>query len=587
MLEFHKSRDLKKVSGAVALGLMMGSYGIPVAEAAPEGVGLQEAVAAVVASIPDAGSLSEEHRTKREEGGVKLPSGKAEVDEPQERPQLDLPDELKVEVKGFKITGQDIFPEEQLQAVLEKRKGGLMSFKDLEAGADDLAAYFRKHGYIAVRVYLPVQKITNGIVEYAIVVGRFDELTVRNHTDIRERAVNREIRCLKKGEYLTKDRLQRAIWLLSDLAGADAKATLSQGSEPGTVHVEIDLNKHKGKQGLITVDNYGNRYTGYGEVSIDYDFLNLAKEGDHFAVGGLTTGRHLYNYGFNYTTPLLTDGLKMSLGYNMLGYHLGKEYRELEGYGTAQIASVGFDYAIHRSQKHNLYAGLRYEYSKLEDEYRALDLTYADKHGDAGILSVYGDETDSDGSTYWRLENKLGNVSFDSEETKWFAAGSRTDGRYYKLKGSILRRQDLSPRTYLLLSARGQWSDHNLDSSEHMSLGGFNGVRAYPQGEASGDCGLLSRAELRWLLPLKKQDQQLQLAAYYEHGVMRINKDGNTAFGDNYRHLQGVGIGLIWSRWEDWFLRVDYAWRVGSERALSDTHHSADGHFWIRGGVYF
>ena len=576
MFVFRQVCELKKVSGLVALGLLAGACAAPVAEAEPE-----------IELPPTAGELANEQRTNREAEDIRLPGGKGEVEAPEERPQLDLPDELKVEVRGFKISGQDIFPEEELQAILEKRRGKLLSFKDLEDGADDLAAHFRAKGYVAVRVFLPVQKITDGIVEYAIVVGRFDQLTVRNHTEIRERAVNREIRCLKKGEYLTKDKLQRAIWLLSDLAGADAKATLSQGSEPGTVHVEIDLNKHKGKQGLITVDNYGNRYTGYGEFGIDYDFLNPAKEGDHFAVGGLTTGRHLCNYGLNYTTPLITDGLKLSLGYNVLRYHLGREYDVLEGIGTARTANIGLDYAIHRSQKHNLYTGLRYEYTSLYDEYRALGLPYADKHGHAGVLSVYGDETDHSGSTWWRLENRLGTVGFDSELTELWAAGSRTEGSFYKLKGSILRRQDLSPRAFALLSFRGQISNHNLDSSEHISLGGFNGVRAYPQSEASGDCGFIARAELRWLLPLKKKDQQLQLATYFDYGALRINKDKATA-GDsrNYRHLSGAGIGLIWSRWEDWFIRADYAWRVGHERPASDISHP-NGHFWLRGGVYF
>ena len=576
MFVFRQVCELKKVSGLVALGLLAGACAAPVAEAEPE-----------IELPPTAGELANEQRTNREAEDIRLPGGKGEVEAPEERPQLDLPDELKVEVRGFKISGQDIFPEEELQAILEKRRGKLLSFKDLEDGADDLAAHFRAKGYVAVRVFLPVQKITDGIVEYAIVVGRFDQLTVRNHTEIRERAVNREIRCLKKGEYLTKDKLQRAIWLLSDLAGADAKATLSQGSEPGTVHVEIDLNKHKGRQGLITVDNYGNRYTGYGEFGIDYDFLNPAKEGDHFAVGGLTTGRHLCNYGLNYTTPLITDGLKLSLGYNVLRYHLGREYDVLEGIGTARTANIGLDYAIHRSQKHNLYTGLRYEYTSLYDEYRALGLPYADKHGHAGVLSVYGDETDHSGSTWWRLENRLGTVGFDSELTELWAAGSRTEGSFYKLKGSILRRQDLSPRAFALLSFRGQISNHNLDSSEHISLGGFNGVRAYPQSEASGDCGFIARAELRWLLPLKKKDQQLQLATYFDYGALRINKDKATA-GDsrNYRHLSGAGIGLIWSRWEDWFIRADYAWRVGHERPASDISHP-NGHFWLRGGVYF
>ena len=575
LLKFRQGRELKKISGAIAVSFLLGGLALPKGEAAPADF-----------EPPTAGELINEHQENREVEGIMLPTGKAEVNTPDERPQLDLPDELKVEVKGFKVTGQDIFPEEKLQAVLEPRKGKLLTFKELEDGADDLAAYFRDKGYVAVRVYLPVQKITNGIVEYAIVVGRFDQLTVINHTDIHDAAVNREVRCLKKGEYLTKEKLQRAIWLLSDLAGADAKATISEGSEPGTVHVEIDLNKHKGKQGLITVDNYGNRYTGYGELGVYYDFLNLAKEGDHFAVGGLLTGRNLYNYGLNYTIPILTDGLKLSAGYNVLRYHLGKEYDNLDGSGTARISSLGLDYAIRRSQKNNLYAGVRYDFSELKDEYRALHLTYAEKHGHALILSLYGDETDHYGSTYWRLDNKFGMVGFDSQLTEQWFAGSRTEGSYYKLRGSILRRQDLHQRSYLLLSARGQWSSTNLDSSEHISLGGFSGVRAYPQSEASGDCGIIARAELRWLLPLKQKDQQLQLAAYYDYGALRINKDAGTAVGSNYRHLQGIGLGLIWSRYEDWFIRADYAWRIDGEEPISDTS-SSNGCFWLRGGVYF
>jgi hemolysin activation/secretion protein len=115
-----------------------------------------------------------------------------------------------------------------------------------------------------------------------------------------------------------------------------------------------------------------------------------------------------------------------------------------------------------------------------------------------------------------------------------------------------------------------------------LSLGGFNGVRAYPSSEASGDRGYIARAELRHLIPLKEQDKQLQLAFYFDHGgVLRMSNAG-----DFYRHLEGAGIGLIYSRYEDWFIRTDYAWKVGSERSASDPSHHG-GRFWIRAGVYF
>ena len=82
-------------------------------------------------------------------------------------------------------------------------------------------------------------------------------------------------------------------------------------------------------------------------------------------------------------------------------------------------------------------------------------------------------------------------------------------------------------------------------------------------------------------------DQQLQLAAYLEHGGIWINKDSSLNPGaKNHRNLQGIGLGLIWSRHEDWFVRADYAWKLGSEEPVSDTRHS-NGQFWLRTGVYF
>ncbi|RGS71562.1 ShlB/FhaC/HecB family hemolysin secretion/activation protein [Mitsuokella sp. AF21-1AC] len=540
------------------------------------------------ATTPDAGTLMGEQQNKHDfgkPGDVSLGSADINVEQEQ-RPSLNLPESLKVQVNDFKITGQDIYSEDTLKALLADKKGKLLTFKDLQDGADTLTKYFRDKGYIAAHAYLPVQKITGGVVEYSVVVGRFDGITVRNNTKIHDSAVQREIQFLKKGDYLTKENLERAVWLLSDLAGADAKATLTTGENPGTVHVTLDLNPHNGKQGLFSIDNYGNRSTGYNEYGLDYDFLNLAREGDHLAVGITTTGNELFNWGANYTIPVIRDGMRLTAGYNVLTYQLGDEFEGLDAVGHSRIASLGLDYAIQRSQRHNLYTGLRYEHSDIQDEYRALNMTYADKTGNAAVFSLYGDEQDRKGATDWRVEYKWGHIGNDAEFSA-FDASPTTLGTYQKIRANILRRQNFNNRLYLLLSARGQYAFNNLDSSEHFSLGGPYGVRAYPTSEASGDMGYLTRAELRWLLPLGAQDQQLHLATYLEHGGVWMNKD-NDAIGNpkNHRNLQGIGLGLIWSRWEDWFLRLDYAWKLGSEEPTSDTSHTG-GHFWIRGGVYF
>ena len=532
---------------------------------------------------PTAGStMSDLNQTNP--AGVKVPgAATVEVSEA-ERPALKLPNELRVQVNDFKITGQTLYPEEKLKAMLTEDKGKMLTFGDLQKGADKLTQFFKDQGYSVARVYLPVQKIANGVVEYAVTIGQFDNIKITNNTSIHDSVVHQETQFIKKGSYIKKQDIERAVWLLSDLAGADAKMTISPGTQPGTSNLEIILNPYSGKNGLFYIDNYGNRSTGYNEFGVSYDFLNPARRGDHLALDFVTTGKDLNNGSINYTAPIWKDGLTVNAGLSSLNYALGDVYEYLDAVGTAKVYHLGFDYAIQRAQHHNLYAGLRAEHSYLKDEYRYYGLTYGDKQSSAMIASLYGNEQDAKGSTNWRVDYKFGNLTFGNADTHRYFDAANTEGNYSKVNANIVRRQAIDNRLSLLLSARGQYSSRNLDSSERMSLGGANGVRAYPQGEASGDIGYFTRAELRWLLPLKKQDQSLIAAFYLEHGGVLINKSSSAS--DNQRKLQGIGVGLEWSRKDDWFLRTDYAWRLGADRPTSDTTFS-NGHFWIRGGVYF
>lgn len=268
-------KQLNPLIGA-AIALSLGVLPTAVAGAAPS----QEDAAAlrtVRKRQSDATMLQNEARNRARAEAQRAASAAGQIAiEETERPKLELPDTLKVQVNGFKITGQDVIPEVELQALLADKKGQLLSFKDLQDGADTLTRYFRGKGYLVAHAYLPVQKINDGIVEYAVTVGTLDGFTLNNHTKIHLGALERETNFLKKEKYLTRDSLERAVWLLTDLAGADAKATLQKGSKPGSVHVVLDVDEYKGKQGLFTASNYGSRSMGYNQYSVNYDFLNLA-----------------------------------------------------------------------------------------------------------------------------------------------------------------------------------------------------------------------------------------------------------------------------------------------------------------------
>lgn len=509
----------------------------------------------------------------------------------EETPSLNIPETEKVLVKDFTIDGQDIYSEDTLKALLADKKGKELSFRDIQDGADRITRFFRQKGYIVAKTYIPPQDVTAGIVHYHVEVGRFDTPSITNKTNIRDSAIRKQAQAVKEGEYVTRDKLERAVWLVSDMAGADARVALSRGSQPGTVKLDMTVEPYVGKHGLVSADNYGSRAMGYNEYSLDYDFWNPARNGDHLMASISTTGRHMFNWGTNYITPLAKDGLKLTVGYNVFSYDMGDEWAMYKGVGTSRVTSLGLDYAIRRSRRHNLYTGLRFEHSEIKDEYRAYDATYGDKTGNALVLSLYGDDQDTAGMTDWRLDWKLGHINnraFHSDNiyARWMAGDPDTNGDYSKIRGHIERHQNINERSYLLLSAYGQYAFTPLDSSEHFSLGGPYGVKAYPTSEGSGDSGYITRAEYRWLIPLEAHDQQLQLAFYAEHGGVWIDRNGGDSGTKNHRNLQGAGIGIIWQRWQDWFIRADYAWKLGAEDPVSDTSHN-NGRFWIRGGFYF
>jgi hemolysin activation/secretion protein len=117
------------------------------------------------------------------------------------------------------------------------------------------------------------------------------------------------------------------------------------------------------------------------------------------------------------------------------------------------------------------------------------------------------------------------------------------------------------------MTLSGQWAGNNLNSSEKYSLGGVYGVRAYPQGEASGDMGSMLNLELA-----HNFTPQLRGVLFYDYGHIRINRDRFLAT-DNARTLAGAGLGVNASLY-GWQLDSYLAWPLQGGTPLSEPASS-------------
>jgi hemolysin activation/secretion protein len=279
----------------------------------------------------------------------------------------------------------------------------------------------------------------------------------------------------------------------------------------------------------------------------------------------------------------------IGVAYSDLHYELGRQFSSLHAHGNAQVATLYGSLPLIRSRRSNLYVGLSYDHRTYEDR---IDLfsSVAKRHADVLTGSLYGDHQDNFwGGGYNAFFLAL---SYGSEniQTPWAraadAAGPRTGGGYGKAWLNVSRLQHVTDTFSLYGSVTGQWASKNLDPYEQLILGGMDGVRAYPQGEAYGDEGYLLYLEGRLLLTglSARVPGQVHLLGFVDNGGVTINRHP-WYDGPNHRHLSSVGVGVDWTEQNDFTVRAYYAWKLGGQQAVSAPDES--GRFWIQVVKYF
>lgn len=529
--------------------------------------------------VPDAGKITSTVRDTRPQQPPP-DKGSIKVMPPASQPSV-LQGEAKVKVNQFRLSGKIPFSAQELQGLLSDYTDRELSLSQLQSATEVLTNKLRKEGYIVATVILPAQEIKDGIVDLIVVVGEYGNIEIRNQSRLLTGIIESMVGNLKKEPFIRQQKLERSLLLLGDLGGIVSKAVLKPGNKPGTSDLVLEIKDLPSVTGSVGIDNYGSRYLGQTRYSGNISFRNPSRRGDELNFGYISAGDGLNDFRGSYQVPL-SSGLKIGASYAQTHYLLGDVFSALNVYGLAQTSSLFASYPIVRSHGYNLVGRIGFDYKFLQD--RQDSTHYAVDHNDQVFsIGLAGDrrDRDGDGITSFAVNLFSGNLKIQGEEAKLADdLYTKTAGGFAKGTLSIVRTKWINPRLQYNVSLMAQLASKNLNSSEKMSLGGAYGVRAYPQGEASGDDGLLFSGELRWSLPTS----QLQLIAFFDGGTVKINKN---PWDDsiNRRSLFGAGIGVAWTKPNDYSIRLDYSWKLGSEISVSDPH--SNGRFWLQGIKYF
>ena len=493
--------------------------------------------------------------------------------------------EQSIWVARYTFSGENPVTEAELADVLAAHRHTEATLTQLEAQAEEVTKYLRSKGYFVAFAYLAPQDFKDGVVDFTIVPGRYDNIVVNNTSYLHETAIRREIG-IDSGELVKKSTLNRGVWLTNDLSRVETNTQIKAGSRQGTTDLVVNV-KNKGYRtwGYVGVDNGGYRHTGRYQYSAFVNYASPFREGDLLSVGGVVSNGGMWSGSASYMTPIAKQGERVGISYARSHYSLGGAFTALGYTGTAETLSLHFQHNFKRSRDVNVYGTIRFDMKSLEDEAKSMSYNNP-KSARNWVYGINGDSLDrfwTGGKNTFSLSYTHGDLSIDDERQRAYDAGTaRTAGHFGKWNLELTRLQHVSERVSLYLSYHRQWAMKNLDSSEKFSLGGPHGVRAYPVGEASGDDGWRWTSELRWNLPTREGDENVwQLIAFADGGHVNVYHNAPAGYvGAAGRSLYGAGVGVNWSNQANWVARAHYAWKIGPEDAVSDTDRS--GRFWFQ-----
>lgn len=496
-------------------------------------------VAGLAQLPPDAGQLQ-----RREQEPLRVqPLPAPAIELPAPPPPAAADAAAQVLVSRLRITGATLFPVERLHALVADAEGRRLSLPELQALAARITRFYDDHAYPLARAYLPPQEVQAGVVEIAVAEGRLEQVDSEDRAGLSPRLRARLNAGLLPGRPLRRDALERAVLLHDALPGVRAGARLRAGELPGTTRLVIETGMDDVVSGAATVDNHGDRYTGRTQAGLRLDWNNPGGRGDQLSLRGQGSGDGRLYGRVAYDAPL-AGPWRATLAASRTQYELGKEFRSLEADGRAGSLSLDVRYPLVLAHDLRVDAGIGADAMRLVDRV-GVAASGRDKDLQQARLMLSVQAADRwQGQSALSLQLATGRVDLRAAgEAALDATTQGSEGGFSRLNLAAERWQALGAWR-LRGSASLQRALQNLVSAEKLSIGGVEGVRAYPAGEALGDTGALLSLELRrpWF---PRPPWVVSPLAFADYGRVRFNHSLWPGFtGDSTRELAGAGIGL-------------------------------------------
>ena len=459
--------------------------------------------------------------------------------------------QIKVKIKKFIIEGNYSIAEAELQDIIKEFLNKDLTLAELDATTEFITNYYIDQGLWA-RAVLPEQDINNNELKIKVIEAKLGKIIFQKSADSKFGiSEKRAQKYLNKNQFKDKifniNNLNKNVQRLDNLAGVKATASLQSGEIEGETDVIVEVSESELISGNVKADNHGSRSSGIARSTSLVNFNGLFNLGETLTFQNVhTTGSDFYSAGL--TIPIGYSGLTTTIKGSEMDYHLGVPLKSSNADGNSDSLSMTLDFPSFNLK--NLTGSISLGLSNNTYLNRTVSGISSEKKNFKGNIdfnfnlsdSLFGGGSNSLSFSVVSGELDLGDTpsNLASDQTT-----ANTNGNYDKFTFNFSRVQSITNRNSILFSTNGQYGGKNLDSGEQLSLGGVSGVRSFPNSEASGSHGIISKLEHRYNF-----NQRIRAKIFYDFGKIQQYKNtysgwnsSNTSLKNSY-DLSGAGVGL-------------------------------------------
>ena len=517
----------------------------------------------------------------------------------------DIPIE-SFELKGI-IIDSDIeeITQEKVQHIIDPYLNKNVSINILRLIASHIKTFCRQEGWLAAVAYIPEQDSTDGTVKIKIMSPNFGKVIFDNKSRLADDILEKVARNINEDQVVQNNKIENVLYLINEIGGVRARGALVPDTLTKRINLNINVVDDMTKRGIFYLENYGSKSSGRYRAGIIYDIYNIDNRGSRFEVSGLLSSKkaalgqlyskNLDNYLFDFswiTDRKTTSRAGISFGKTTYHQHgllsslindAGGHSTDWRIYGTTPVWKTihdGFtwNYGYKFRQVTNtadydfssygivaeLFPDLFPTHSRNESHVHTLSL------GFSGYKRTLSNDLFNYALTlYYGRHNPRSDAASDAAEI------TDSNGKFFKSTLMLDYRKLFSKSFEFHTNLNFQKASKGLNSSEQMQIGGANGVRGYADGDGYGDEGYLTRTELIWHTNVPN----LSLSTFLDIGGAgyKVEHDIHT--------IKSWGIELNYSKPNDYFVKLDYARKIGNNLELASDDKNQ--RFWFMAGKIF